>query len=452
MSREFDSILDECLSQLKMGAGVEQCAARYPQHAEALLPYLSLAAAVQSVPVPLPSPAAVAANQQRMLGAVKTRATRPVAGGFLRLPRSATGRFSPGSSRASLLLRVAMAMTVLFLLLGFAAGGLVNAAEGSLPGDTLYRVKRIAEEIQLSITFDALARQQLDSRFAQQREAEVWAVLDMGREARVDFQGALSQIEDDFWTVAGLRLALDDETVTEGQPLLGATVRAEALSLADGSLRALRLQILWRPEPSATSVNPTPTPSATPTPLSPTATRTRMPAPTGTLGTADRLTSTATPAPLLVVTEEPEPTVRPQPTETIGPDPTHTLRPAPTKTEEPEFSDEPEPTKTWEPGETDHPEPTKTREPDEIDEPEPTKARGPHETDEPESTRTREPEETEETDEPEPTRTREPGETENPKPSGAVAPEPTSPPELEPTETGEPEPPHSPTAWPTDDD
>ncbi len=365
MNRKFETVLDECLDRIQAGATVEACLARFPEHAEALRPLLRMASAVRAVPPPRPDPAAVYAGRQGMLRAVTERnARQPLLAGLFRWPWA----------------RAALALAVLFLVVGFGARGLAAVSADSLPGDRFYPVKRFAESVRYALTIDQVARQQLEAEFAVEREEEIRAVLDSGRSATIEFRGNLETIGDGFWAVGGFEVILTDQTVIVGQPTVGATVLVQARSAGDGTLLALRLEVQSSPLPAALTATATSRPALTPTPTRPTATSTptqpptRTPEPTATpLPTrtpTEEPTAVASSTPPPVETEEPEPTLEPKPTETEEPEPTR--RPEPTETEEPESTHEPEPTETEEPEPTHESEPTGTEEPEPTHEPEPT--------------------------------------------------------------------------------
>ncbi len=357
MNRKFETVLDECLDRIQAGATVEACLARFPEHAEALHPLLRMASAVRAVPPPRPDPAAVYAGRQGMLRAVTERnARQPLLAGLFRWPWA----------------RAALALAVLFLVVGFGARGLVAVSADSLPGDRFYPVKRFTESVRYALTLDPVARQQLEAEFAAEREEEIRAVLDSGRSATIEFRGNLETIGDGFWAVGGFEVILTDQTVIVGQPAVGAIVLVQARSAGDGTLLALRLEVQSSPLPATLTATATSRPTLTPTPTRPTATSTptqpptRTPEPTATpLPTrtpTEEPTAIASSTPPPVETEEPEPTLEPKPTETEEPESTH--EPEPTETEEPESTHEPEPTGTEEPEPTHEPEPTDTEEAD----------------------------------------------------------------------------------------
>ena len=68
------------------------------------------------------------------------------------------------------ILRPALAVAALVLIV---AWGTMSAAAASLPGEPLYAVKRATEEVQLTLTFDDVARMQLLAELADRRLDEL---------------------------------------------------------------------------------------------------------------------------------------------------------------------------------------------------------------------------------------------------------------------------------------
>ena len=349
MSRRIDTVLDDCLNLLREGASVKDCLARYPDHADDLLPLVSLASAVKGVPTPRPDAEAVEIHRTQMLDAVKQSAASkngqvPAALGWI-------WRLAGGAHSRSVL-RGALTLASILLIVGLAAGSLLASTIDSLPGHTLYPLKRFGEKIRLSVTLDPVAREQLRTEHRLERQREVREVLDTGQQAELDFRGELQEIGEGFWTVGGLTVALEDDTVVEGQPVVGSMVIVRAFAPGDGTLQAAKLQALADPgmlTPVAT-VTPTHTPSPTPT---------TTPTPSAEL----TLTVTPTAAPTLT-SVEPTATLGPTATPTMSASPWPTATYTPTETEEAEPTDHPEEDHTDEPDPTDDPDEEETSEPD----------------------------------------------------------------------------------------
>jgi hypothetical protein len=334
MTGDFDIVLDEAISRLEAGEGVEDCLASYPEHARLLEPLLRMAAfsGRALADVELLSNTASAAGKQRLLAAATRQRLLATAAAEhvpaapqrkpVRLPKKPFRLFAlPARGLA------AAALTLLLLVI--LGGGLAVVSADSLPGDLLYPVKRATEQLRLFLTVDAQAREELLIEFGEERQAEAAAVLETGRKVRVAFEGTLQSFSDSLWIVGGLKVILDAHTMVEGDPWVGASVAVEGSTLGDGKLLASRLTVKGvgkMQEPTAT-VSPTMTPC-------PRETNTVCP--------------TRTHEPMR--TSTPFPTYTPYPTETSEPDPTPTLHPtntagpAPTHPSQPTAAHEPMPT------------------------------------------------------------------------------------------------------------
>jgi hypothetical protein len=200
---------------------------------------------------------------------------------------------------------------VLVLLLGFGRSA-VTVASGALPGDTLYPVKRLAEQTRLVLTVDSAQREQLQSQIDETRRLEADQVAAQGRQVLVELPGVIASIAGNTWTIYGLKepVLLTSETSVQGVPAVGKTAWIQAWSDGQGNLVARQVLILADEPPEQRSYDtPVPPPAVItprgggvlpprPTPLRPTPTD--SPWPTETVAVV--ITSTATSTPTLIAT------------------------------------------------------------------------------------------------------------------------------------------------------
>lgn len=134
MDREFEAILDECLSAVAEGVSLQECLARHPQYAQRLRPLLETAAQVHAVAAPQPEQAAQAEGRRRFLA------------------RAAQLRQAQQRRRPFLLRPLTMAAALaLFLLAG--SGFTATAATRSQPDSPLYPLKLRLEDARLWFAF-----------------------------------------------------------------------------------------------------------------------------------------------------------------------------------------------------------------------------------------------------------------------------------------------------------
>ena len=146
--------LEVCLQDIEQGADLETVLFRYPELADDLRPMLEASVSARSMAVPAPSAEVVRRNRARVLG----RAAQM---------RERKARSSQQFWLASLR-RLAVTFAVLVVL--FVTGtSLVGASSETVPGDSLYPVKRTWEGVRLLFAFNAQIREALELEHENER-------------------------------------------------------------------------------------------------------------------------------------------------------------------------------------------------------------------------------------------------------------------------------------------
>ncbi|MCB0190440.1 MAG: hypothetical protein KDJ65_00705 [Anaerolineae bacterium] len=258
---------DEALALLAAGLSMAEVLAEAGEDAVWLRPMLELAAEVDglkpalAVPPPQPSLDRLLAHAETLTAPAPTNRPQPVR------HHSAWPRFTLSRLLFSTGLSTAIAVTLLLFICGLGSllgGGLVLAAEGSLPGQALYPIKRLSETIQLNVAPDIRQRQRLEETFNQRRLEEVDRLTESNETASVTITGRIEALTETSITINGVTLNLAPKAAQRENLVVGARVRIEGETNATGELDASTVTLL---EP----LPPTPTPTATSTPL-PTAT------------------------------------------------------------------------------------------------------------------------------------------------------------------------------------
>lgn len=128
-----ETILTECLRAIDGGADIDECLARYPQHTDALRPYLELHARLKTLDQPEPSAVAYTEGRQALLERI-ARQPQEAKRSFAHICGALGGRlrsFAAGGWMQAPLARVAVAGVLLFVLGGGALGA--SAAGGFQP-------------------------------------------------------------------------------------------------------------------------------------------------------------------------------------------------------------------------------------------------------------------------------------------------------------------------------
>ena len=166
MSDDFDAILDRCLTDVAAGrATIDSCLHRYPAQADRLKALLGIAERARTAPatpLPVDKRRALETRLLKRAGQLRSRPVTP----------------STASQRPVWRLNVvwvAASVIVVLLLVGSA----VTASAASVPGDSLYSLKRTTEQVRLAL---APVQQQADLHleFARQRLQEVRTLTGRG--------------------------------------------------------------------------------------------------------------------------------------------------------------------------------------------------------------------------------------------------------------------------------
>lgn len=169
-SREFDNVLDECLERLLVkGDTIAQCLQSFPKHADELKPLLEAALVTKRASAIQPRPE------------FRDRARYQFS---LALQEMVCKRSRPFFSWRWQAQWVAVVATVLVLLL--AGGGTVAAAGSSMPGDPLYSVKLVTEQVRLVFTPSALGKAEFYAELADRRVAEIVRMAGENKPERIE--------------------------------------------------------------------------------------------------------------------------------------------------------------------------------------------------------------------------------------------------------------------------
>ncbi|MCL4246715.1 MAG: LysM peptidoglycan-binding domain-containing protein [Anaerolineae bacterium] len=273
--RQLSEALNICIDRLAMGQSVEDCLRAYPEYADALRPLLYAGLASSRAEYSVQE---VRAAKMRAQGRFEQALARP-------LLRSRPTRWP-----------MAVATVAAAFILVFA--GLAVAAQSALPGEPLWGLKRLTENVQLALSGGDFQRDQ----FAQRRIEEIALLLVRKQVASVTFEGTVEQISGEDWRIASLPVRVPQQ-VSDGQfTQVGDLVSVSGETTSDGLLIATMLVNLSRetltPPPTAVpTLLPEPSPSSTPTStLAPTFTATPTMTPTSSQTPTPNPTSTLLPS------------------------------------------------------------------------------------------------------------------------------------------------------------
>ena len=198
MTKGLEAVLDECLNRIVTGKekALDACVAEYPTLARELQPLLHLAVELEALREDTPpAPAGMQAGKQKLLReAARLKALEQERAQARRLPLWPFGLQSLLRRSAAV---VALAAILVVTVLG---GGTIAASANSLPGDSLYTVKRMAEEVRLALTLDGQAKAQLALKLDERRREEAKAIATSHRVAEMSFRGHVESMGASSWT------------------------------------------------------------------------------------------------------------------------------------------------------------------------------------------------------------------------------------------------------------
>lgn len=212
------------LDELDQGHSVEEILERYPQERAELRPILETASGLTALKA-TPSPEARNASRREFLA------------------EAARLRESSGSDRsAQPWRRFFYSFTSFALFLMLIGVIVIPPSSEAIPGDLLYPVKRGAEATQLLLA-PQTEKEALRAEFEEERNHEVYEMLEIGREGRAGYVGVVKEITPDRWKIGNITAHINESTVINGDPEVGARVEAHCL-VRDRQVIAETLDVL----------------------------------------------------------------------------------------------------------------------------------------------------------------------------------------------------------------
>jgi len=246
MSDRFESILDECISSVQAGVPIEDILAEVPEYADQLRSLL-YAAAVLTDPNPALAPEQTKlALRHEYMKQVAELPSIPMPSLGDKIQTIVSIMRKRLTRQAVLNDLVTMIITVVLTLL--MAGLTLNyLAIDTIPGDFLYGIKRLSENVQLSLAFNEAYRTELENEFNQRRLKEIEQLIQQNRAAVVQFRGVVETKGENLWVIEGYTVFLPVDVEIEGDVHEGDVVEVTGLLRANKVLVADTIKLLNRP-------------------------------------------------------------------------------------------------------------------------------------------------------------------------------------------------------------
>jgi hypothetical protein len=191
VEQEFSQVVEKSLEAIRSGGTtLEAILARYPQFSQQLRTEIEIAMWLTSRQNEFsPRPGFVAASRKRVVSRIQNETSTSGQHG----KRASLGLFWP----KRLMLQLSTALAIFVLLLLTTVGG-VSASQSAVPGDNLYSIKRISEDIQYTLTFNQASRSRLSLVYSSRRLEEVEVLIARGQYEQVaqvlsDFEYKVNQ-------------------------------------------------------------------------------------------------------------------------------------------------------------------------------------------------------------------------------------------------------------------
>ena len=228
MDENLFEAFDECITAINSGRGLEECLEKYPGLADELRPLIETSTAARSLTTPhVPSAARNRSRTMLLAHAAQRRKTRIPLLTYFRIPR------------------LALSLAAVLVVLVFSFNGLIVTSAKTLPGDTLYPIKRAAETVRLQLTNNIEMKQQIEADYNQQRTEEVLELLDLKRTEQISMEGKVQEISPELWVVSGIKIHVTPETRIIGKIHLGQVVEVEGSTDPNGWVTADELHLRY---------------------------------------------------------------------------------------------------------------------------------------------------------------------------------------------------------------
>ncbi len=237
MPEKIDTILQDCLDLMRQGSPANDCLALYPEFAEELAPLLGASVRAENLLRPLD-----ARSRSRIKATVfgEWNRRRAPKRRWWQLPA-----FAPSPAFAPRWAAVAATLAVLML----GGSGTVLASGYSIPGDALYPVKQVREEVQLWLTWSPEAKVDMYTRLVNKRADEIRTLAAAGRAGSSGI--AAGRLEDHVAHASLLAAAAASSNLEGSGPSRGMIARLQSSAAAQQSAASVIQQMLHGAPPQA---------------------------------------------------------------------------------------------------------------------------------------------------------------------------------------------------------
>jgi hypothetical protein len=242
--------LDKCIQMMFDGASLDDCKKLYPNLSNEVIANLELAIATMELGKFEISTEQMNKNRDALLEKARDyreniadlslRKTSWLAGLLNRIPKS-----QPIMQFAG---RMVIVLVITATLVIFSRGLVITSAK-SLPGDTLYPIKRAVEDIRVYLTANQSNKHAYEEDYNLERVGEVIRLLAINRVQKISFEGTVEEMTSSRWTVSGISVNIQpDTTMLAGLSnisnfTIGSVVEVEGITDGMGSVDAKEIHL-----------------------------------------------------------------------------------------------------------------------------------------------------------------------------------------------------------------
>jgi hypothetical protein len=226
MNKRLPDALEDCLKLMEQGESLASALAYHTELAAQLRPLLEAAMRARS------------GRQENLPATVLARSRARL------LARSEDLR--QGKNRSLVqrrFWRPAWTAFAVIAILVMSSNGLLIASAHSIPGDTLYPLKRSVESTQLQLVSDPAKKQKLEHTFSERRLDETKSLITRQRVESVEFTGVVSSQSQGEWLVSGIPVIVTAQTEIDKAIGIGDEVEVYGTTNAAGDVEAIRLSL-----------------------------------------------------------------------------------------------------------------------------------------------------------------------------------------------------------------
>jgi hypothetical protein len=243
-------LFEKCIELLEAGVPIDQCIKQYPQLTSEMKSMLENANNLLQFNDEQVETELMEQSRARIIHEANLLRSQPVSrnSGVSKVKDFIHQFFSAIPSLTPLTRKLVFIIAITGFLILFSSG-LVIASAKSLPGDSLYPVKRAVEDISIHIVPSHVTRIEYEDNYSHQRIVEVQRLLELDRIQAVAFEGILEAMDGNSWMVSGIQVNLSSKSqIISGLPdvqsiEIGSVIEVEGQTTTQGSVLASEIHI-----------------------------------------------------------------------------------------------------------------------------------------------------------------------------------------------------------------